>query len=211
MLFNSPITLATQALSYQPEGVTLQAGEVRLFTAHNGRCSVCGCSAFRHALAKLYIVICKHPCPATTMRAYNSEDLASLSLPQICDPDTKVPKQPQGPIVLELQENVTGEGFRLEAPVVTLPRLEGPVTQATREVLHEMQDRRCNGCFRQLPLEDLTDDHRVPRSRGGLKEVGNIELMCAPCNNQEKGSEDMYTFLWARHRHVITGLLPTLI
>lgn len=208
MLFNRQISLASQVLSYQPEGVTLKAGDVTLFTARDGRCSVCGCSVFRHALGSLYLVVCKHPCPAKTMRAHNSKDLAGLSLPQICDPNVRMP-QLQGPIVLELAG--AGEEFRLEAPVVTLPRLEGDVTQATREILYEMQDRRCNGCFEQMPIKNLTDDHRVPRSRGGLREVGNVELMCASCNNQGKGSRDMYTFLWTRYRHVITRLMPTLI
>ncbi len=211
MLFSIPTTSAIQVLSYQPDiGVTVQLGQVPLFTARDGRCTVCGCSGFRHTLGSLYTVQCRHPCPATTIKAHNSKDLLSLSLPQICDPGIGVPGQLGGPAALELREDTTGVEFHLEAPIVTLPRLKGHVTQATRRVLYEMQDRRCNGCFGRRPLNALTDDHRVPKSKGGPKEISNIELMCAPCNNQEKGSADMLTFLWARHGPAIMRLIPKL-
>ena len=201
MLIDSSTTLAIQVLSYRPrKEVTLQLGEVRLFTARNGKCIACGCSAFRHALGPLYSTLCKHPCLATTIKAHNSDNLVSLSMPQICNPSKKLHGQLKGPIELELSADTVGGEFRFEAPVVELPRLEGPVTPATRRLLYEMQDRRCNGCFMGQELDHLTYDHRVPRSRGGLREIGNAELMCAPCN-QEKGSRDMYTFLRARHWH----------
>ena len=210
-MHNSSTTLAVQVLSYRPHTeATLQFGKVRLFTARNGKCIVCGCSTFRHSVGPLHLTGCKHPCPATTIKAHNSDDLVSLSLPQICDPSIKSPGQLKGSIELEFRADTVGVEFRLEAPVVTLPRFEGPVTKATRRLLYEMQDRRCNGCFTRQELDYLTYDHRVPKSRGGLREIGNAELMCAPCNNQEKRSRDMYTFLWARHRRALMHLIPNL-
>ena len=187
----------------------MQLGEVRLYTARNGRCTICDCSAFRHTLIKpLYLVQCQFPCPSSTIRAYNS-DLAGLSLPQVCDPGVRLPCQVGGPVTLELHSDALVDVLRLEAPVVTVPRTEGPVTEAARQSLYDMQDGRCNGCFKKQALCKLTDDHRVPKSRGGLKEIGNIELMCAPCN-REKDNRGMYSFLWARYGREVMRRLPTL-
>lgn len=41
---------------------------------------------------------------------------------------------------------------------------------------------RCQYCARQLPVDELTYDHVVPRSRGGKTEWTNIVTACAPCN-----------------------------
>ena len=87
--------------------------------------------------------------------------------------------------------------IQMEAPVVTFPRLEGPVTKTSRQTLYEMQDRRCNACFQKKRLDDLTYDHRMPKSRSGPRDMANAELMCASCNH-EKGNKDMINFLWER-------------
>ena len=211
MLIDASTTLAIQVFSYRPhKEVTLLFGKERLFTARVGKCIVCKCSAFRHALGPLYTTICRHPCPATTIKAHNSDNLVSLSLPQICNPSIKLPRQIKGPIDISVSADTVDVEFRFDAPIVELPRREGPVTRATRKLLYEMQDRRCNGCFIRQELDNLTYDHRVPKSQGGLRDINNAELMCAPCNNQEKRSQDMYTFLWARHRHALMHLIPSL-
>jgi 5-methylcytosine-specific restriction endonuclease McrA len=40
----------------------------------------------------------------------------------------------------------------------------------------------CGYCRVVLPVEDLTADHIVPKSRGGDNTYGNLVLCCAPCN-----------------------------
>lgn len=138
------------------------------------------------------------------MKAHNSTDLVGLSMPQICNPDSPLRRLADtgGPIKLELREETTGTGIQMEAPVVTYPRLEGPVTRASKQTLYEMQDQRCNACFQKKQLDDLTYDHRLPKSRSGPRDMANAELMCAPCN-QEKGNKDMAHFLRGRWKHLL--------
>ena len=202
------VQLALQVLSYHGE-VHLQIDDLRVFAIQNGRCSVCGCSAFRHDLLYLYPPRCRHECPTSTLRALNSADLVSLSMPQICRPDSPLPRlgDSGGPIKLELREDTTGTGILMEAPKVTYPRLDGPVTRASKRTLYEMQDQRCNACFEKKRLDDLTNDHRIPKSRSGQWDMANAELMCAPCN-RAKGNKAMAQFLWKRWKHRVQTL-PT--
>ena len=195
------LQLALQVFSYRGE-VCWQQGELRMFTIHNGRCSMCGCSAFRHDLFSLYPPRCRHQCPTNIMKAHNSADLAGLTMPQFCNPDSPLRRgaQTSGPLTLKLRENTTGTMIQMQAPVVTYPRLEGPVTKASMQTLYEMQDQRCNSCFQKKRLDDLTYDHRMPKSRSGQRDMANAELMCAPCN-RAKGNKAMAQYLWKRWRH----------
>ena len=156
--------LALQVLSYRGE-VCWKLGDLRMFTIRNGRCSVCSCSAFRHDLLTLYPPRCRHECPTNTMRAYNSVDLAGMTMPQFCNPDTPLRwgMDTGGPVTLEIREENTGTVWQMEAPVVKYPRLKGPVTKTSVQTLFEMQDRRCNACFQKKRLDDLTYDHRMPK------------------------------------------------
>ena len=136
------------------------------------------------------------------MKAHNSADLAGMTMPQFCNPDSTLRRgaETSGPVTLEIREERTGTVFRMEAPVVTYPRLEGPVTKASNQTLYEMQDQRCNACFQKKRLDDLTYDHRMPKSRSGPRDMANAELMCASCNHA-KNNKDMADFLWARWQH----------
>ena len=212
MRFNPSAALALQVLSYKPPDMQVSWGSLQrpLLTIRQGRCVVCDCSTFRHREGPLPNVIqCKHPCPSSTIRAHNSKDLAGISLPQLCGPGVQAPGELGGPVRLQINEETTGFEAVLEAPVVTTPKRQGQLTQAAREIMYDRQENRCNGCFMRFSLDDLTDDHRIPKSRGGLKVIGNIELMCATCNTREKKSQDMYTFLWSRHGQAITQWVST--
>ena len=199
--------LALQVLSYQGRAC-LQLGDLRIFAIHNGRCIMCGCSAFRHNLFSLYPPSCRHECPTNIMKAQNSSDLAGITMPQFCNPDSPLRRSQRisGPVTLEIREESTGTAIQMEAPVVTFPRLEGPVTRASKQTLYDMQDRRCNACFHKKRLDDLTYDHRMPKSRSGPRDMANAELMCASCNHG-KGNKDMINFLWERWKLELHPLL----
>lgn len=47
---------------------------------------------------------------------------------------------------------------------------------------------RCHYCRRQFPTEELTEDHVVPRARGGLNRIWNIVAACESCNNRKADS-----------------------
>lgn len=198
--------LALQILSYRGE-VSWQLDALRMFMIYKGRCSVCNCSAFRHDFT-LYPPRCKNNCPNNVIKAHNSADLISVTMPQFCTPDTPARIGIKGgPVTLELREEKAGSTvIRMEAPVVTYPRLKGPVTRASKQTLYEMQDRRCNACFQKKRLKDLTYDHRIPKSKSGPKDMANAELLCGPCN-QSKDNKSMYGFLREKWKHSLHPLL----
>jgi len=53
-------------------------------------------------------------------------------------------------------------------------------------------DWKCFACGCELDLDDeqvdnyATNDHNWPKGFGGLSELGNLRLLCKPCNNQFK-------------------------
>ena len=63
----------------------------------------------------------------------------------------------------------------------------------------------CQYCGRRLPIEDLTYDHVLPRSRGGKTEWGNIVTCCVSCNRKKGGK----TPEEARMRLIRTPSRPT--
>ena len=175
MDWQARLRLKLQVLSYRGQ-VTLQCGELPLFSIFRGRCDVCSCSAFRHHLTQ-YLARCKSNCPNNTLRAHNSTDLVSLSMPQLCDPSLSKAGRMEGPVRLEIRGGTLDTVIGMEAPVVSYPRLEGAVTKSAKQILYEMQDRRCNACFDYKTLDQLTYDHRVPKSKYGPKDIVNAELM----------------------------------
>jgi 5-methylcytosine-specific restriction protein A len=44
----------------------------------------------------------------------------------------------------------------------------------------------CHWCGRRVAPAELTMDHIVPLSRGGLSTKGNVVACCKECNNQKK-------------------------
>ena len=66
-----------------------------------------------------------------------------------------------------------------------------------------MQEGRCNGCRTEFPFRMFEVDHLIPRSRGGVDHIDNLQLLCAHCNRTkgDRGQE----FLIARLQE--TGIL----
>lgn len=44
---------------------------------------------------------------------------------------------------------------------------------------------RCQYCLVRLPASELTTDHVVPRSRGGMTSWDNVVTACSPCNRKK--------------------------
>lgn len=60
------------------------------------------------------------------------------------------------------------------------------VVRFKREYLFGRDSYRCQYCFEHFPASKLTQDHVIPRSRGGRRRWENIVTACVPCN-QRKG------------------------
>lgn len=74
-----------------------------------------------------------------------------------------------------------------------------------RSVKHQLfmaQKGRCSYCGRTHRTRYLEIDHKHPVSRGGGNEIGNLQLLCTPCN-MRKGIQTDEEF---RHRY--RRLLP---
>ena len=70
--------------------------------------------------------------------------------------------------------------------------LEGRVReyQTDKGVLYAQQKGRCKGCRETIPYKNMEMDHIHPRSKGGVDDISNRQLLCHACNNL-KGDEPM--------------------
>jgi len=66
-------------------------------------------------------------------------------------------------------------------------------------------DYTCQICYERFDKRDLTVEHIFPRSKGGTKEIENITLTCARCNQIKK---DMYPFYDNKNRDIKSVPMP---
>ena len=66
-------------------------------------------------------------------------------------------------------------------------------------------DYTCQICYDQFDKKDMTVEHIFPRSKGGTKEIENITLTCARCNQMKK---DLYPFLDNKNRDIKSVPMP---
>ncbi len=79
--------------------------------------------------------------------------------------------------------------FRLRAPeVVTLNRYDrvpACTVSFSRRNIFKRDKYTCQYCGIQPDVEELTVDHVVPRSKGGVSSWGNCVLACIGCNKRK--------------------------
>ena len=66
--------------------------------------------------------------------------------------------------------------------------------EGIKNQLYQQQDRKCNGCLREMYFDIMQIDHIVPKSKGGNDDIENLQLLCSTCN-ATKGSLPMEQFL----------------
>lgn len=72
--------------------------------------------------------------------------------------------------------------------IIVLTHFNGmPRPQATfsRRNLFRRDNNRCQYCSKRPGTSELTIDHVLPRSRGGLSSWNNCVLACVPCNRRK--------------------------
>jgi len=76
--------------------------------------------------------------------------------------------------------------FRVRVPEVIILRVfNGFVRQEirfSRRNIFERDKNTCQYCGRKMPKTELTLDHVIPRSRGGIDSWDNLVLACMYCN-----------------------------
>jgi len=65
------------------------------------------------------------------------------------------------------------------------PGKRKPLSTANKKKLYLKQDGICPRCEQRFGYLELTDDHVIPISRGGLNEIENLQTLCKSCNSRK--------------------------
>ena len=68
---------------------------------------------------------------------------------------------------------------------VAVPMKRRPLRRAEKEKLYGKQHGDCSRCGRHFEIDEMTDDHFIPKSRGGSEHISNRRLCCKPCNSSK--------------------------
>lgn len=55
-------------------------------------------------------------------------------------------------------------------------------SKSTRKLIYEKYNGRCQLCGRKILLSEMSLDHHVALSMGGIDDVSNLVATCYPCN-----------------------------
>ena len=62
---------------------------------------------------------------------------------------------------------------------------KGKKSKGIKHARYGEQEGRCNGCLEHFPFRNMTEDHIVPKSKGGADSDDNIQLLCSACNSKK--------------------------
>jgi 5-methylcytosine-specific restriction endonuclease McrA len=94
-------------------------------------------------------------------------------------------------IVIEYSRDRTIKGVTREYPfpsvvqVLTRFKRERQAIKFSRLNIYSRDAFTCQYCLQQMPSEDLTFDHVIPRSHGGKTSWDNIVTCCIDCNSSK--------------------------
>ncbi|MEJ2723915.1 MAG: HNH endonuclease [Deltaproteobacteria bacterium] len=94
-------------------------------------------------------------------------------------------------VIEQYDREIHSVSFTVKLPsVVRLLRLvkrpKSPV-KFSRQNIYARDRYQCQYCGGRFPVEDLTYDHIMPKSRGGKTKWENIVTCCVDCNRQKGG------------------------
>jgi len=89
------------------------------------------------------------------------------------------------------QDWIQAVGYELQAPrvirLVSCDRGPRPGIRFNRRNVFARDGNQCQYCGRSFPTSELSLDHVVPRSRGGMTSWENIVCACVACNVRKGG------------------------
>lgn len=95
---------------------------------------------------------------------------------------------------LQGEEGFTGivkEGVKYQLQTTVVGTKRAPRTKPSKKLWTEVKTNanfRCAVCGGQEPSVQLSPDHRIPRSRGGLNDDANWQPLCEQCNNAKSAA-----------------------
>ena len=94
-------------------------------------------------------------------------------------------------VLEEYGRDIHSVSFTLKLPSVVrlLMLVKRPINQVrfSRQNIYARDKYKCQYCGQKLPVEDLSYDHVVPKSRGGKTLWNNIVTSCIVCNRKKGG------------------------
>lgn len=94
-------------------------------------------------------------------------------------------------VVEETEREVHSVSVTVRVPSVvrlmSFVRFRRSEARFSRRNIYVRDHHSCQYCGRRYPVDELTCDHVVPRSRGGKAEWENIVTCCAACNRRKGG------------------------
>ena len=88
----------------------------------------------------------------------------------------------------------------------SLSRERHPRYDVFKPLLFGRQEGQCNGNKFEILYSESTVDHIIPQAAGGGDELGNLQVLCAPCNGLKKdGSQDAYLSEIAKDPSICLG------
>jgi 5-methylcytosine-specific restriction endonuclease McrA len=94
-------------------------------------------------------------------------------------------------VLEEYERIIRGVSFTLRLPAVIrlnhFIKWKAPIVKFSRQNLYVRDKGKCQYCGVSFEPRELTYDHVIPRSKGGLTEWTNVVTCCTACNLKKGG------------------------
>lgn len=116
-------------------------------------------------------------------------------------------------VLVEYDEEIRGASVTWKWPAVMRLKREKKRSRArqirfSRTGVYQRDGWRCQYCRQKFTYDQLTLDHVVPRSRGGLTDWTNVVSCCRRCNG-EKGDKSCDQWgRWPANKPIVPRSLP---
>ena len=111
---------------------------------------------------------------------------------------------------MELAYQAAPPGLRLladyAASVTTRGQKKNTQKRVNHAILYQRQGGYCAGCDHHFQSRNLTIDHVVPSSKGGIDDIANFQVLCHACNQlRGDGSQEQLMAELKARGHVNRG------
>jgi len=94
-------------------------------------------------------------------------------------------------VVKEYEREIRSLTFAMKMPAVVrmlyMVKWRQEPIKFSRKNIYARDSGRCQYCGKSLPRQEITYDHIVPKSQGGVTTWENIVICCLACNSRKSG------------------------